>query len=64
MAHGIAVQHKVQQYDVYSIVMRSSIVMMGAAWCSTARCSMMTRCNTMIGEGVTLENQLKEHVFN
>ena len=55
-------QHKVQQYDECN--MRSNIVMMGAAWCNTVRCSMMTRCNTMIGEGVTLENQLKQDVFN
>lgn len=58
------VQHKVQQYNVCSIVMRSNIVMMGAAQCSTVRCNMMTRCSTMIGDGVTLENQLKQHVFN
>ena len=57
-------QHQVPQYDVCSIVMRSSLVMMGAAWCSTMRCSMMTRWSTMIGEGVTLENQLKQHAFN
>ena len=34
-------------------IMRSNSVMTGAAWCN------MVRCNTMIGEGVTLENQLK-----
>ena len=44
--------------------MRSCIVMMGATWCKTVRCSVMTRCNTMIGEGVILENQLKQHVLN
>ena len=43
------VQHKVQQYDVCSMVMRSNIVMMGVAWCSTVRCNMMMRSNTMIG---------------
>ena len=43
---------------------RCSIVMMGAAWCNTMRCNMMTKCNTIIGEGVTLENQLKQRVFN
>ena len=30
--------------------MRSSIVMMGATWCNTVRCIMMTRCSIMIGD--------------
>lgn len=44
---------KVQRYDVCNMVMRSNIVMMDAAW-----------CNTIIGDGDTLENQWKQHVFN
>jgi len=32
--HWTTMQHKVQQYDVYNMVIRSIIVMMGAAWCS------------------------------
>ncbi len=55
---------KVQQYDACNMVMRFSVVMMGAAWCNTVRCNMMTSCNTMIGDRVTLKNQLKQHVFN
>jgi len=47
-----------------AVVTRSKIVMMGATWCNTVRCSMMMRCNTMIGEGFALENQLKQYVFN
>jgi len=49
-------QHKVQHDDVYNMVMRSNNVVMGATWCNTVRCNMMTRCNTMIGEEVTSEN--------
>jgi len=45
-AHGIAASMnsmagKVQQYDVYSIIMRSNIMMMGATWCSTVGCNMV-----------------------
>lgn len=29
--------------------MKCNIVMMGATWCNIVRCSMMMRCNTMIG---------------
>jgi len=65
--HGVCVGEQaimVQQYDVCSMVMRSSIVMMSTARCSIVRCNMMTTCNTMMGDGVTWENQLKQHVFN
>lgn len=36
----------------------------GTAWCYTVKCRKRTKCNTMIGEAVTLENQLKQYVFN
>ena len=40
------------------------IIMISAAWCSMQWYSKWTRCRTMIGEGVTLENQLKQNVFS
>ena len=39
-------------------------IMISAAWCNMQWCSKRTRCSMMIGEGVTLENQLKQNVFN
>lgn len=41
------------------MITRSNIVMMGATLCSIVRCNIMTRYNTMIGDGATWENQLK-----
>ena len=40
------------------------IIMISAAWCNMQWYNKRTRCSTMIGEGVTLENQLKQNVFN